>query len=222
MNDLKIIPIEQNGQRVLTTAQLAEAYGTTTKVISKNFTRNRNRYVEGIHFYRLTGEEKREFCNRRQIDDGSKATVFYLWTERGTLLHAKSLNTDKAWDVYIFLVETYFRVEELEKNYIDRICQKLETLEQEHKAYKKTNTMLLQELKAIKHELEMSEKRDSIIYQKLEMSEKRIDTLETNIEKSITDNLYYAVQTIVPGFGILYKKINRIIYSNYNKYKKKK
>jgi hypothetical protein len=35
--------------------------------------------------------------------------VLYLWTERGALLHAKSLNTDKAWEVYGELVETYFR-----------------------------------------------------------------------------------------------------------------
>jgi hypothetical protein len=32
-----------------------------------------------------------------------------LWTEKGALLHAKSLNTDKAWDVYNELVDTYFR-----------------------------------------------------------------------------------------------------------------
>ena len=34
----------------------------------------------------------------------------YLWTESGALLHAKSLNTDKAWEVYDRLVETYFRI----------------------------------------------------------------------------------------------------------------
>lgn len=37
----------------------------------------------------------------------------YLWTERGALLHAKSLNTDKAWAVYEQLVETYFRVKQI-------------------------------------------------------------------------------------------------------------
>ena len=37
MNDFKITPIEQEGQRVLTIAQLAEAYGTTTKTITDNF-----------------------------------------------------------------------------------------------------------------------------------------------------------------------------------------
>lgn len=36
----------------------------------------------------------------------------YLWTEKGALLHAKSLNTDKAWEVYDYLVDFYFRAQE--------------------------------------------------------------------------------------------------------------
>lgn len=101
--------IEKNGERVLLTSQLAESYGTTAKVISNNFIRNQERYTEGKHFYCLEGEVKREFCNRHQIEDGSKATKLYLWTEKGALLHAKSLGTDKAWEVYDYLVESYFK-----------------------------------------------------------------------------------------------------------------
>ena len=48
MNDLKIT--EYKNIRVLTTQQIAEAYGTDAKVISNNFNRNRERYVEGKHF----------------------------------------------------------------------------------------------------------------------------------------------------------------------------
>ena len=50
--------------------------------------------------------------NRHQIEDGSRATNFYLWTEKGALLHAKSLNTDQAWQAYEVLVDTYFSVRE--------------------------------------------------------------------------------------------------------------
>ena len=35
-----------------------------------------------------------------------------FWTEKGALLHAKSLNTEKAWEVYDYLVDFYFRVKE--------------------------------------------------------------------------------------------------------------
>lgn len=104
--------VETNKQRVLTTAQIAEQYGTDSKVISNNFNRNKTRYIEGKHYYCLTGEVKRDFLNRHQIEDGSRATNFYLWTEKGALLHAKSLNTDQAWQAYEVLVDTYFSVRE--------------------------------------------------------------------------------------------------------------
>jgi hypothetical protein len=59
MNYLK--PIKLNDQRVLTTALLAEAYGTDNKSISNNFNNNKNRYKEGKHFFLLEGESLKEF-----------------------------------------------------------------------------------------------------------------------------------------------------------------
>lgn len=95
--------------RVLTTQQIAEAYGTDGKIISNNFNRNKDRYKEGKHYICLSGDEKREFLNHHQFDDGLKnASVIYLWTEKGAFLHAKSLGTDKAWEVYENLVDSYF------------------------------------------------------------------------------------------------------------------
>lgn len=111
---MNLIPIERENQRVLTTQQLAEGYGTEAQVITNNFNRNKHHYQEGKHFYALEGEIKRDFINLNQIDLGSKnAKTLYLWTEKGALLHAKSLNTDKAWQVYDMLVETYFRAKEM-------------------------------------------------------------------------------------------------------------
>ena len=109
MTSTNIQVIEQQGVRVLTTAQLAESYGTDSKVISYNFNHNKDRYEEGKHYICLTGDELRAF---REIHDLPKnLNKTYLWTERGALLHAKSLNTDKAWEVYGELVETYFRAQ---------------------------------------------------------------------------------------------------------------
>nr|DAO23182.1 MAG TPA: hypothetical protein [Caudoviricetes sp.] len=112
-----LTPIEREGQRVLLTAQLAESYETTSDVISKNFNRNQERYEAGKHYFVLEGDEKRDFLNRGQFDDGlKKAARLYLWTQRGALLHAKSLNTDRAWEVYDELVETYFRAKSMQAN----------------------------------------------------------------------------------------------------------
>lgn len=108
---------EYNGTRVLTTQRLAECYGTTTDTITKNFNRNRDKYVEGRHFICLKGEELKEFKANGQIDLLPNVHMLYLWTEKGTFLHAKSLNTDIAWEVYDRLIETYFTVK---KELIDK------------------------------------------------------------------------------------------------------
>ena len=105
--------VETNNQRVLTTAQIAEQYETDTRIISNNFNRNEKRYVEGKHYYCLTGDVLREFKANHQFDDLRPNTnKFYLWTEKGALMLAKSLNTDKALEAYECLVDTYFSVRE--------------------------------------------------------------------------------------------------------------
>ncbi len=110
MNENILVPIEQEGQRVLLTSQLAESYETTSEIISNNFNRNKTRYEAGKHYFVLEGNALREFKANHQFDEQLKfSTKLYLWTERGALLHAKSLNTDRAWEVYDRLVETYFR-----------------------------------------------------------------------------------------------------------------
>lgn len=109
MNSIQVV--ENNGKRILLTAQLAELYGTTTDTITKNFNRNVDRYQEGKHYYCLQGDDLRTFRANGPIDLlPSNLNKLYLWTEHGALLHAKSLGTDKAWDVYGELVDTYFRV----------------------------------------------------------------------------------------------------------------
>lgn len=108
MNNLTVT--EFKDIRVLTTQQLAEEYGTDNKTISYNFNHNKERYTEGKHYICLEGVEKIEFINRLENHDSLKnAKVLYLWTEKGCLLHAKSLGTDKAWEVYEILVDTYFK-----------------------------------------------------------------------------------------------------------------
>ena len=104
--------VELKGIRVLTTRQLAQAYETTRQIISYNFNYNKHRYVEGKHYIALEGDELRAFKASHEIHDNLKyAHIAYFWTEKGALLHAKSLNTDKAWEVYDYLVDYYFRAE---------------------------------------------------------------------------------------------------------------
>lgn len=114
MHELKAI--EANGQRVLTTKQIAEAYGTDPERIKLNYRYNKKRFIDGKHIIPIEGEELRHFKTRYQFDSSFKyAKSLYLWTEKGALLHAKSLNTDKAWEVYEYLVDYYFRAEDTKR-----------------------------------------------------------------------------------------------------------
>ena len=110
MEELQNIPIPQiteyKGKRVLTTLQLAECYGTDSKAISYNFNHNKDKYKDRIHYLCLKGEALRAFREIHELP--SNLNKLYLWSERGVLLHAKSLNTERAWAVYEKLVDFYF------------------------------------------------------------------------------------------------------------------
>lgn len=101
--------IEHQNQRVLTTAQLAEAYGTDSNTITVNFHRNKERFKEGKHYILLQGTELSDFKrNLTNCNVAPNINKLYLWTEKGAWMHAKSLNTDEAWEAYETLVDDYY------------------------------------------------------------------------------------------------------------------
>lgn len=113
MNEIKnnnsFSPIEWKGKVVITTAQLAEVYGTTAKNISNNFKRNVERFEEGKHYYVLQGKELKEFMmlsSERGLPPSTP--IAYLWTRRGASRHCKILGTDKAWEQFDYLEDNYF------------------------------------------------------------------------------------------------------------------
>lgn len=105
--DLQII--EYRGQRVVTTEQLAAGYGTDMENIRRNFNRNKSRFVEGKHYFQISGtelENLRVSYSPAQISNKTRSLT--LWTERGAANHAKMLETDQAWGYHEDLVEFYF------------------------------------------------------------------------------------------------------------------
>lgn len=107
-------PLAYQGTPVLTTDMLAQAYGVEVEQIRQNFKRNRARFIEEKHFFQISGNELKEFkdcvtnCHTVQID--KRTASLTLWPERGAARHAKMLNTDKAWEVFELLEETFFAV----------------------------------------------------------------------------------------------------------------
>lgn len=105
--------VEVEGTRVLTTRQLAEMYGVSKDKIIYNFNYNKSKYTAGKHYIEISGDDLRRLKTTCENQISLKyAKSLYLWTEKGALLHAKSLNTDKAWEVYDYLVDFYFRAKE--------------------------------------------------------------------------------------------------------------
>lgn len=157
--------IEQNGQRVLTTQQLAEAYGTDTERIRVNFNRNKDRFVEGKHYFALTGQEKHDFINSYQIDTTwLKAPVFYIWTEKGAWLHAKSLNTDEAWEAYERLVDEYYNVKEnaLNIQMLSPQLQALISIELRQKELERELAEAKKQVAVVQHRLDNIDRIDTI------------------------------------------------------------
>ncbi|HAF1587919.1 TPA: ORF6N domain-containing protein, partial [Salmonella enterica] len=87
---------------VITTELLAQLYGTETANIKMNFSRNTKRFVQGKHFFKLEGDDLREFKHsmslRPSVSDevtesypvkiARNVRSLILWTERGAARHA--------------------------------------------------------------------------------------------------------------------------------------
>ena len=109
MNELTVL--EHNSVRVMTTEQLAEAYGCDVQHIKQNFNNNKERFTDGKHYFRLEGADLKSF--KRQVENfdlpvSKFASAIYLWTKRGAARHSKMLGTERAWDVFDELEESYF------------------------------------------------------------------------------------------------------------------
>lgn len=94
VNEKRIVAVEWNGERVITTAQLADVYETSADNVRVNFNNNKDRFTEGKHYYILKGEELRMF--KRNVNDiyAVKPNInqIYLWTKRGASRHCKILD----------------------------------------------------------------------------------------------------------------------------------
>ncbi|MDC2907335.1 ORF6N domain-containing protein [Clostridioides difficile] len=121
MNNLQVI--ERNNERVLTTQQLADVYETDVNNIQANFNRNKDRFKENIHYFLLQGEYLKEFKNQPTNSQlvSKHSSQLYLWTERGANRHCKILDTDKAWEQFDNLEETYFKVKQQKPTCIEDV-----------------------------------------------------------------------------------------------------
>lgn len=198
----KLQPIELKNQRVLTTKQLSDVYETTENSITQNFKRNKNRFEEGRDYYCLKGNELKDFKNLMTDSHlvNPRAPQLILWTERGANRHSKILDTDKAWQQFDVLEETYFKV----KNSIPQI---------------KTDPISL---------FKLTYEAVDQINDRVSASEKKIELLEGNIivtyerSRMIGRTATNKVTEVLGGRGSkayihLYKRIFALFWNDYRK-----
>lgn len=117
MNDIvkvgnhELAEVEWKGERVITTAQLAEVYETDVNNVQMNYANNKERFKEGVHYIYLEGDDLKAFKMSLPNEIGEPlkfAPRLYLWTRRGASRHCKILDTEKAWEQFDYLEEAYF------------------------------------------------------------------------------------------------------------------
>jgi hypothetical protein len=107
----KIILIR--GQKVRISNDLAELYGVTTKRLNEQVKRNIKRFPQ--HFmFQLTEQEKDKVVANCDHLQNIKYSPYlpYVFTEHGTVMLANVLNSDRAIQVSIRIVEIYIKMRE--------------------------------------------------------------------------------------------------------------
>lgn len=102
------------GEKVIIDADLAEAYGVTTKALNQAIRRNADRFPPDFMF-RLTKEEKQEVvtnCDHLEKLKFSPVTP-RAFTEHGAIMVASVLNSPKAVEVSVFVVRAFVKLREV-------------------------------------------------------------------------------------------------------------
>lgn len=148
---MNLVPINFQEMRVLTTEQLAQAYETESRRISENFNRNADKFVEGKHYFKLEGDILRAFKNDYANCVSVKINSLYLWTRQGASRHCKMLGTDKAWEQFDILEESYFnQSQNLLTNNLSPQLQLLINMELKQKEIEARQDAQEQQLKGIR------------------------------------------------------------------------
>lgn len=109
---------EYKGQRIVTLRDVDELHQRPEGTASRNFIKNKNKFIEGEDYFQLT---KAEIQSTKIVNYSSPKGLTIL-TESGYLMLVKSFADDLAWEVQRQLVNNYFRAKEI-KNHIEMIAK---------------------------------------------------------------------------------------------------
>lgn len=148
---MNLVPVNFKEMRVLTTEQLAQVYECEGRNIVDNFNNNREKFRENKHYFKLQGESLKAFKRETENIVSANANVFYLWTRQGASRHCKMLGTDKAWEQFDILEESYFnQSQNLLTNNLSPQLQLLINMELKQKEIEARQDAQEQQLKGIR------------------------------------------------------------------------
>lgn len=99
---------EYRGKRVVTFKDIDAVHQRPEGTAKRNFNHNRNRFISGVDFFKVSANEFRTHFNINHSKQAVESVT--LITESGYLMLVKSFTDDLAWKVQRELVDTYFRV----------------------------------------------------------------------------------------------------------------
>lgn len=192
---------EYNGQRVVTFKDIDTVHQRTDGTAGRNFRQNRERFIEGEDYYKISADEIRR---SKLFDIPDRATSeYFLVTESGYLMLVKSFTDDLAWDVQRKLVSSYFKVKELANEELSPQMQLIMQM---------VNNMAQKEL--------ADKERDRQIALAQETAEKAVETTERMKDEIISpfdnwrDDINKKVRQISIASGIPYQGLFTTMYSD--------
>lgn len=153
------------GHKVMLDSDLAQLYEVETKVLNRAVKRNIERFPERFMF-QLIGEEWQNL--KCQIGTsslksqnatskwGGKRKLPYVFTEHGTLMLSSVLNSKRAVNVSIQIIEVFDKLKQFALNQ-NELTERMSSLEQAFMSYAKENNEDIEDLrKAVNYLLDIT------------------------------------------------------------------
>nr|WP_081932922.1 ORF6N domain-containing protein [Candidatus Arsenophonus nilaparvatae] len=185
--------IEWQNVRVVTTETLAKGYGASMKNIQDNLANHKARFIEGIHYFKLEGNELQQF---KRVPDNIGLVSKYtsqqiLWTEKGAARMSKIVDTDEAWSFFEKMENAYFHPIQYQKTLPGNYIQALEALVESEKE----KLVILDERdEAIRTKSQISRTREASAMGKLSFATRKNRELTERLGESVKHATITAVK----------------------------
>lgn len=134
------------GLKVMLDSDLAQLYDVETKTLNRAVKRNIERFPEKFMFQLTTEEWKTLKYQIGTSNKGGKQKLPYVFTEHGTLMLSSVLNSKRAINVSIQIIEVFDKLKQFALSQ-NQLNERISSLEQAFMTYAKDNNEDLEDLR---------------------------------------------------------------------------